>query len=503
MPHDDASEDVPSGEDRFKEMLNRPPECLSLEMQLKTALEGADVARCRELLRTERKWLGKFKSHECAELLDVALHADTAASELLDLLLQAGVPAGSVYDSIGRSYHHTPVTTAAKLGRLDLLQKLVSAGADLHWTSPTGANALSALLPSRAPQDYRPDTPETSRVRQWLIQQGLRIDPLCADSRRKLFWASAQPASWPDIPALLQLGVPLDVTGWTPFMLQISSGTADTESLAHLDSTELNRCDSWNRTPFLLAVQGGQLALARALAERESDLRARGHCGATALHLAAAQNHCALLEWLLEEGLDLAARDDFGHSALQIAVNSNSVDAARLLLAKGADVHERDDNDYGLVHAVSFAHDNAMLELLLNAGANVNDVSGGGSWPLHDACEQGDAGAVAYLLHRGAKPDLTSTGKTALFAAVASDSLDCVRLLLEAGADVNASDCDQWTCLFHLRSETVAKFLLEHGADPSLPDQCGGLPEDWGNIPHATRKLLRDWRLRPKRKSRK
>lgn len=498
MSPDDAAKDAPTGDDLFNEILNRPPECLSLEMQLKTAIEDNDGARCRELLQTHRKWLREFKSHELAELLDGAIHGGAVANELVDLLLQAGVPAGSVYDHIGPAYQHTPVVTAAKLGRLDLIQKLVAAGADPFWKSPTGANALSELIPSRSTQAPRIDTPETQRVREWLVQRGLRIDPRCADSRRKLTWASAQPASWPDVPALLQLGIPLDAIGWTPLMLRIAFDGADAGSLDPIDSDDLNRRDAWKRTPFLLAVQGGHLATARALSGLGSDLHAKSHCGATALHLAAAQNHCEVLEWLLEKGLPVATKDEFGNSALYTAISSNSLNAARLLLARGADVHERDDNDYGLIHAAPLANDHTMIELLLDAGADVNDVSGGGSWPLHDACEQGNASAVEFLLRRGAKPDLTSSGKTALFAAVSGDSLECVRRLLAAGADVNASDCDQWTCLFHLRSETVARFLLKNGANPDLPDQCGGLPEDWESIPVSVRKMLRDWRVRQK-----
>ena len=102
--------------------------------------------------------------------------------------------------------------------------------------------------------------------------------------------------------------------------------------------------------------------------------------------------------------------------------------------------------------------------------------------------------AVALLLQAGADPNLTSTGQTALFNAVMADSLDCVRMLIEAGADVNATDCDGWTCLFHLRSAEVARFLLEQGASPAIADQCGGLPEDWPRIPLPVRQLLKTWR---------
>jgi ankyrin repeat protein len=207
-----------------------------------------------------------------------------------------------------------------------------------------------------------------------------------------------------------------------------------------------------------------------------------------------AQGHCGLIEWLLQNGLAVDIQNDFGHSALHVAVGANRVAAAALLLRHGADILERDENGYALIHNAPFTGDLEMLKLLLSAGADVNDVSGGGCWPLIDACREGNAEAAAYLLRAGAEPDLTSTGQTALFTAVSADSPDCVRLLLEAGADVNATDCDGWTCLFHLRSETVAAMLLEHGASPAIADQCGGLPEDWPRVPLPVRQILKEWR---------
>lgn len=496
MTPEDLEEFTQKKSDSIDELLRRSWECSELEMELKTAMGLKDVACCRELLREKGQWLAQFKSHELAELMDAAIHTGETADELVGLLLQSGVAAHSVYDDIGPDYQHTPLVTAARLDRLDLVQKLAEAGADVFWASPTGTNALSEILPSNAGQAPLADTPELARVREWLTGQGLRIDPLCADSRRKLVWASGQPASWPDVPALLALGIPLAATGWTPFMRDIALAVADARAVAGLAADELQHRDTWSRTPFLLAVTAGDLELARALFERGSDLHAKGHCGTTALHLAAKHNHCELLEWLLASGHPLDARNEFGNSALHDAVGHNCVEAAALLLKKGADVRERDSNGFALIHSVSFTDDMAMLKLLLNAGAELNDVSGGGDWPLRDACQSGNAAAVAFLLEVGADPSLTSTGETALFAAISSDSLECVRLLLDAGADVNATDCDGWTCLFHLRSEQVAQHLLEHGAGAHISDQCGGLPEDWERVPMAVRRMLREWRTR-------
>jgi ankyrin repeat protein len=496
MIPEDASEPTQDGADSYNKSSNRPWECLAFEMELRTAINLKDVAYCDELLREKGHWLAELQSYEFAKIMDTAIHADDAAEELLGVLLQAGVPAHCVYDKIGPHYQHTPLVTAARLGRLDLIEKLVAAGADVFWASPTGANALSAILPSLATQASIRDTPERAQIRDWLMGQGLRIDPTCEDSMRKICWASSNPVSWPDVPGLVELGIPIDQTGWTPFMFEIVSGTAVSSMIANLTQEDLHHRDGCQRTPFLLAVTAGDLEVTRALLERGSDLHAKGHCGATALHLAAKYDHCHLVEWLLERGLPLDVRDEFGDSALHAAVDGNCLAAARLFLEKGADVRERDDNGYALIHDVSFRGDLAMLKLLLLAGADVNDVSGGGSWPLHDACGAGNAGAVSYLLTVGANPNLTSSGGTALFAAVSSDSLDCVRLLAEAGADLNATDCDEWTSLFHLRSVEVAQYLLDHGANPGISDQCDGLPEDWGSVPKSVRQLLRNCRTR-------
>ena len=53
------------------------------------------------------------------------------------------------------------------------------------------------------------------------------------------------------------------------------------------------------------------------------------------------------------------------------------------------------------------------------------------------AASTGHAGAVAALLHRGAEVDAADSahGRTALIFAAFRGSAECVRLLLEAGAD--------------------------------------------------------------------
>jgi ankyrin repeat protein len=255
--------------------------------------------------------------------------------------------------------------------------------------------------------------------------------------------------------------------------------------------------DTHGRTPFLLAVQGGNLALAKAIvAAHPHRLReSKDEYRPCALHLAARENLPAMLEWLVQQGLEVDFCTRPGDTALRTAVGNGHLEAARMLLQLGADIHTRDEFGGMLHSAWSFE----MLKLLVEWGAEVNDVDNCGEWPLKWLCFTGDAEHVRWLLEHGAKPDLTSTGETALFNAVRSGSIACVELLVQAGASLNAQDCDGWTCLFYVGSLEMAEFLLARGADPSIPDQCGGLPEQWHGIPRAIRAKLRDARMAAKR----
>jgi ankyrin repeat protein len=443
----------------------------TLNERLKWALWREDVAECGRVLAAGA--CVPAGACEQAEWLISAIKARADQAELLQLLLNEGCNPNSLYDRIGTDYQQTPFTTAAAHARLDILKILQAAGADIHWRSPTGANAASEAMPSRTRQIQRKDSPELAKVRAWLGQQGVHIDPLCSNSRRMLFWAGTNPCSWPDIPALLALGMDPAVLRWTPFIHRIASGEATVAEVTTLPVDEIERRDSYDRTPFLMAVSAGRKDLAEALLARGADMRATGWCETSAMHLAAEYDLPDFIEWLAGLGFPVDIPNKFQWMPLLKAA-SGALRAARKLLDLGADVNAPANGDQAILHAGS----RGMLELLLDAGANVN-AEWATSSPLKNACEADDAGLVQFLLERGANPNLGPGLGTALFSAVGADSLDCVRLLLDAGARVNALDGDGRTCLWRVRSVPMAQLLLERRANPGIRVPCGGgLAED-------------------------
>ena len=136
--------------------------------------------------------------------------------------------------------------------------------------------------------------------------------------------------------------------------------------------------------------------------------------------------------------------------------------------------------------AAKFGYPNC-LQLLLQAGAKIDGTDGFYSrTALLWAAEEGESDCVRRLLDAGADVNKKSSGgQTALILACRCVAPDCVERLLNAGADADAADIDGRTALMHaawwLGSEArivedaliCHRLLLEAGADVDRADNAG------------------------------
>ncbi|XP_031610098.1 protein phosphatase 1 regulatory subunit 27b [Oreochromis aureus] len=73
------------------------------------------------------------------------------------------------------------------------------------------------------------------------------------------------------------------------------------------------------------------------------------------------------------------------------------------------------------------------------------------------------------------------SGMAAIHEAVLSGNLECVKLLVQYGADIHQRDEEGWTPLHMACSDGfphIARYLLSLGADPELENNCGDKPAD-------------------------
>ena len=144
---------------------------------------------------------------------------------------------------------------------------------------------------------------------------------------------------------------------------------------------------------------------------------------------------------------------------LLAAAYENDVAAARQLVEEGADVNAKDASQQSayLIATSEVGDDPRLLDLTLGAGADVNAKDRFNGTGLIRAAERGYATIVARLLETDIDVDhVNRLGWTALLEAVilgegGRPHIETVRLLVDAGADVDIPDGDGATALDHAR----------------------------------------------------
>lgn len=174
---------------------------------------------------------------------------------------------------------------------------------------------------------------------------------------------------------------------------------------------------------------------------------------------------------MLAQGVDIESRDPNGRSALLLATHHDAVDVARMLIEADADVNAMDDiNDSPYLYAGAEGR-LKILRMTLERGADLASVNRYGGTALIPAAHHGHIEIVRELLKTRIDIDhINYLGWTALLEAIILGDggptyIEIVRLLIEAGADVNIADKDNVSPLAHAISSDYTEIVaMLHGA---------------------------------------
>jgi uncharacterized protein len=233
------------------------------------------------------------------------------------------------------------------------------------------------------------------------------------------------------------------------------------------------------------AVRMDDAALAKLLLGAGAQATVPNRYGLTPMAIAAGNGSASMIALLLDAGADANAPDPAGDTPLMSVTRVGRADAVTLLLDRGATIDATDATyqQTALMVAVRENHPE-IVKLLIARGASVNArtrVGRAPAWVLPNS-QPGFGHGIGIV--RGGSPDRGRRapipgGMTPLMYAARDGRMETVRMLLDAGAEINARDANDITPLITAITNNhpdVAHLLIERGADIKATDWYGRTP---------------------------
>jgi uncharacterized protein len=423
-----------------------------------------------------------------------AVHADRL--DIADALLRAGAKAAAP-----DRYGVTPLYLAAVNGNADMIRRLIDAGGDPNAADPGGETALMTAARTGAPAALRA-----------LLERGATVDAREPEFGQTALMIAVRENNDAAVQILLEAGASPNAQtrkGPTPQFVPPCKGTG-----CGSEGVGINRGGVPDRgrraeikggmTPLLYAARDGNASAARRLIEAGADLELGDANSIRPLLMSLLNNNLDVARLLLAKGANVNADDFWGRTPLWAAVEYRNLDM------------NNNDQDSPTDNGVDRAPVLVMIKELIEAGANVNArtrelapvrrwlyslnevswVDFTGQTPFLRAALSADTATMRLLVQHGADPNLpTLAGTTPLMAAAGVNwvvaqtytesvqaRLDAVKLCLELGADVNATNSMGLTALLgavNRGSNDIIELLVQRGARLDITDKEGRTPQRW------------------------
>ncbi len=236
-------------------------------------------------------------------------------------------------------------------------------------------------------------------------------------------------------------------------------------------------------TPLIRAVESEDYKLAQSLIVAGADLNAQTSWGRTALTDAIVRHNEQLVKLLCDHGTDLKAKVSHWEKPItNIAAGYGTLRTLKALIDYGADTSTCNKVGDTILHAAANRGQTEIVSFLIAADLAVDARTQSGYTPLMYASQHGSAATVKVLVDAGAdvnalivERDTGVSYSNAISAAAKHGHAEVVRMLLKAGAEVDLHTEHRGSALFLAAAgdaigpkgdcPEVIAILLKAGAD--------------------------------------
>jgi ankyrin repeat protein len=250
-------------------------------------------------------------------------------------------------------------------------------------------------------------------------------------------------------------------------------------------------------TRLVDAVKEGNSAAAVTLLQKKVDVNVAEPDGTTALHWAARNDDATLVDRLIRAGANVKAANRYGITPIALACENGSATVVERLLKAGVSANATGPLGETALHLCARTGKPQAVKALVANGATVDTIENWrGQTPLMWAAAEGHADAMKVLIEAGADVNARSSiiawerqrteeprdkwlppgGLTPLLFAARDGKVESAKVLIGAGADINVVDPDRHTAVILALMNghfDVAGALIEAGADVNMEDKVG------------------------------
>ncbi|PQE06277.1 ankyrin repeat protein [Rutstroemia sp. NJR-2017a BBW] len=380
----------------------------------------------------------------------------------------------------------TALHVAARDGNLAMVQLLLDRGASIE-AAPFNDGSYKV-----SPLDWAIEFHHEDVAELLIKKEGIRGAAASRLASQRVLHKAAGHGDAAAVQRLLKKGADanaMDEQGRTALHKAAKKGSAAVIQLLLNKGANIEAKDDQNQTPLQEACKDWDSKKIQVLLQVGADIHTRNSDGRTALHIVAEEGHNAGVKLLLDQpGIDANPRDNDGNTPLSLAMHNGQGsyiikddEVVPSLLAHGGVYWDaRGDNGF-LWDAMLYGKEELVQKLLETGTINLDEEYSLGGTLIQYAISRSFEPSVHLLLERGANIEATDwkNNQTALHYAVENWSLQIIPLLLDRGANIEAKNKDGYTPLvlaFCEQSENkepdteIFDLLLENRADINARD---------------------------------
>ncbi|XP_076873724.1 ankyrin repeat and SOCS box protein 2-like isoform X2 [Brachyhypopomus gauderio] len=413
------------------------------EEELLTTIRNGDAQKMRDIVASAETPIGLMRAnkHGWTPVHEAAYYGQT---NCLKLLLSAAP--GMINTRTQKN--QTPLILAVSRGHLGCVKYLLEKDADPKI--PTKANETPL---------YEACATNSAQMVQLLLRNGADVNQKCLD-------------------------------GWTALHESVMQNNLEICEVLVAHGANVSSSNIYAVRPLFLAAQYGCVEALQLLVKNGADINSEATDGATALYEASKNGHSEIVEVLLSCGADANRPGKNGLLPLHIAAKHGH-DGIMSMLITVTSRTEIWSSGISPLHLAAENDEDEALELLIWAGFDVDAplsperscmYEDRRTTALYFAVANGNVEGTSMLLLAGANPNLDPFNP--LLLAVRQGDVKMAALLMEHGADVNASVPTHPTTfpaciMLSVGNPEMLKYLMRYGADASACFWC-----EYGSEPH-------------------